>query len=82
MSQVVHLSRGEKIRVAVNFNHAQHLKIAVYNLLGREMAILTDGETAGNQLYQWDGQGAGSGLYLVAVEREAGREVRKAVLVK
>jgi len=58
-------------------------KLSVYDLLGREVAILVDGMMpAGQHFVTFDAAGLPSGMYVIVLETEAGRDVRKVTLVK
>jgi hypothetical protein len=58
-------------------------KLAVYDLLGREVALLTLGVySAGQHSVTFDASGLPSGMYVIVLETEAGRDVRKVTLVK
>lgn len=63
-------SRGD-VHFSLTLAAAQHVRIAVYDLLGREVARLHDGPLAGGaHRFTWSG-GLASGVYVVATEGEA-----------
>jgi choice-of-anchor C domain-containing protein len=62
-------------------------RLAVYDLAGREVAVLADGELAsGSHEVSWDGRGpsgaAPAGLYFAELRTRAGRLVRQFVVVR
>lgn len=58
-------------------------RLAVYDLLGREVAVLCDGpQPAGAQRVVFEGAGLASGLYLARLEAEGGSRTVKLALVK
>lgn len=63
---------------------AAHVRISVYNLMGREVALLMEGMMgAGLHQIKWDEGGIGSGVYLVALEcNGVVQGMRKVILVK
>ncbi len=59
------------------------VRIVVYDLSGREVAILVDGEVrAGNHATQWNAEGFATGIYLVRMETPSFSTTRKMMLVK
>ena len=63
---------------------AQQVEVAVYDVLGRRVALLHRGMLSANEAHQFelDGSGLSSGLYLIRVEGEMFAEVRQAMLLK
>jgi hypothetical protein len=60
-----------------------HVRVVVYDLLGRELATLVDQEQgAGIYEVAYDGSGLSSGLYVYVLEAGAFRAVGRMVLVK
>jgi photosystem II stability/assembly factor-like uncharacterized protein len=60
-----------------------HLKLAVYDLLGREIAVLVDAEQrAGTYRVQWDGRCFSSGTYLLRITGGQTQQTRKMVIVR
>ena len=58
-------------------------RLAVYDLLGREVAVLCDGpQPAGTRRVAFDGAGLASGLYLARLEAEGGSRTVKLALVR
>jgi hypothetical protein len=58
-------------------------KLSVYDLLGREVAVLVNERMpAGQHSVTFDASGLPSGMYVIVLETEAGRDVRKVTLVK
>jgi hypothetical protein len=60
------------------------VKLAVYDVLGREVAVLVDGEKpAGAYAFTWDAKGMSSGTYFYRLVTGAGAiDTRKMMLVK
>lgn len=59
------------------------VRLAVYDLLGREVKVLADGQmTAGRHEIQFDAQGLPSGTYLYRLETSAGAVSRTMSLLK
>jgi hypothetical protein len=55
--------------------HETYVRLAVYDLLGREVATLVDGvRQAGVHAVRWDASGLASGVYLYRLR--AGEELR------
>lgn len=65
-----------------------HAKVAVYDLLGREVASLVDGQlSVGEHRVEWDGtsssgQPVASGTYLIRLEADGERAIRRVTLMK
>jgi len=58
-------------------------KLAVYDILGREVALLANGPySAGTHSVTFDASGLSSGMYIVVLESPGMRDVRKVSLVK
>lgn len=74
--------------VVYTLPEATHVKLVVYDLLGRVVKVLVNGvQDAGRHRAVWDGRdGSGrpvaSGLYLIRMEAGTFRKVRGAVLVR
>ena len=59
------------------------VKIAVYDMTGRRVAVLVEGElAAGHHTVQFQGQGLASGVYLVRMQAGSFSQVRRMTLVK
>jgi hypothetical protein len=59
------------------------VRLAVYDLLGREVAVLIDAPMpVGNHSAMFDGRGLGSGIYLVRMQAEGTLLTSKMMLVK
>lgn len=77
-------------RVAVDYavDHPQQVRIVVYDIRGRRVAILVDAWTAaGSHAVQWDGRDdvgrpLGSGEYLLQLTGESVAESRKVMLLR
>lgn len=58
-------------------DRTQHVRLAVYDLLGRKVAQLVEGvRPAGTYRFSLDGSHLGAGTYLVRLETESGVQVR------
>lgn len=69
--------------VTFELARAQPVTLAVYDLLGREVAVLADGPQAEGVLTAtFDAAGLPSGVYFVRLSTETAREVRKVVVVR
>lgn len=61
----------------------QRVKLAVYDMLGREVAVLADGiRSAGEHMASWDASNLSSGIYIYSLQTESSRMTRKMTLVK
>ena len=59
------------------------VRLVVYDLLGREMAVLADGwYPAGRHTFTFDGSGLSSGIYLCRLEVEGSTVIHRMVLAK
>jgi hypothetical protein len=57
--------------------------LAVFNILGQEVAVLADGEfPAGNHLVIWDGDALPSGIYFCRLTTPRGSTARRMILLK
>ena len=71
------------ITVPFQVSEVSQVEIAVYNLAGRQVALLVDNEYASGQYHvQWNGTRHASGTYFVKMKTEEYSEVRKVVLMK
>ncbi len=62
---------------------AADVRLAVYDVLGRRVAVLADGvAAAGDHRAQIDGSGWASGVYLVVLEAGGERHARRVLLVR
>ncbi len=62
---------------------AGDVRVAVYDVLGREVALLAEGEReAGTHTARFDGTGLPSGVYLVRVEAGASVEAQRVTVVR
>jgi hypothetical protein len=62
---------------------AQDVRLAVYDVLGREVAVLVDGvRAAGEQTVAFDASALPSGVYLVRLEADAVRLVERVTVVR
>lgn len=69
--------------IRFNLPESQHVKLHVFDLLGREVMILVDGEMRGGvHRVIFDAGNLPSGLYLVRLEAESFASVKRMMLVK
>ena len=72
-----------RARVAFGLAEGGAVRLAVYDALGREVAVLADGAvTAGRHVAAFDGSGLASGVYVVRLETGAGVETRRLTLLR
>jgi len=75
-------------RFTVDLPKATEVEIAVYDLLGREIALLlSGGQAAGRYLLEWDGRddngiAVPTGMYCVRVSSDEFNAAQKIVLMK
>ena len=61
----------------------EHVRLTVYDMLGRQIAVLTDEvRTAGSHSISWDAARFSSGVYLYRIETPSARLSRSMTLVK
>jgi len=59
------------------------VRLMVYDVLGREVDVLVDGETkAGHHTAVWEAQEAASGIYFVRMQAGDFVQVRKMVVIR
>jgi hypothetical protein len=70
--------------IKIGLPQACHLNLTLYNVLGRQVTILSDGyQPAGYHLFEFDGEGVSSGIYFVrAVSPSKFNQMKKIVLIK
>jgi hypothetical protein len=69
--------------VALNVQIAQYIRVAVYDLLGREVAALADEQVAaGIRHLQFNTSGLAAGLYVLRAETETGSLSERISVVK
>ncbi len=63
---------------------AQHVRISIYDVLGRRVAVLHDGPLKANEQYQFtfNSRALASGLYFVQVKGEGFTKARKVMVVR
>lgn len=75
-------SPGE-VSIPVHLDRPGHVRVRVYDVLGREVALLHEGPLpAGSHLVRWDPGDAPSGLYLVRMEAGPARQARTLLRVR
>ncbi len=71
------------VHVQVDIPETRHVKVAVYDVLGREVATVTNRTLVqGSHSFTWNGHGFASGIYFVRMEAGAFSTVQKATLLK
>jgi len=74
---------GLSTRIAYALPEAGPVRLAVYDALGRRVAVLTDGfKTAGRHTATWHTMGSPNGLYLYRFEAGTYTETRTMMLIK
>jgi hypothetical protein len=67
----------------VHLPESQHVTLRVYDLLGREVAMLMEGTlSAGRHVVSWDGRELNSGMYVYRLEAGAFSASKVMVLLK
>jgi hypothetical protein len=70
-------------RIEVHLPESQHVTLRVYDLLGREVAMLMEGTlSAGRHVVSWDGRELNSGMYVYRLEAGAFSASKVMVLLK
>lgn len=71
-------------QVTLTLDHAQHVRVRVYNVQGREVVRLHDGLLAAHRAHSFavDAAAWPSGLYLIQITGDTFRATRKALLLK
>ena len=60
-----------------------NVRLAVYDILGKEVAVLLDGvKNAGEHAVLWDADNVGSGVYFYKLSTSEFTETRKMLLLK
>jgi hypothetical protein len=73
---------GRPAHIRLDVREAQRVQVAVYDVLGRRVATLHDGEVASKATMQLAGQGLASGVYFVRVTGEHFQTTRRLTLVR
>ena len=69
--------------LAFRLDRAGHVSLTVYDMLGRTIETLVDQWLpAGSHTYQWNAQGAASGLYVYRLESDHHTQSRKMMLLR
>ena len=69
--------------IEFQLDRAQEVRLAVYDMLGREVALLTDGtHVAGTYSFQFDASGLSSGMYFYQIQSEFNTVTRTMTLLK
>jgi hypothetical protein len=70
-----------KFDIPASYSGLQHVKLIVYDVLGRELALLVNGDFApGTYEYEWNAVNYSSGVYFYTMETDSYTETRKMVL--
>ncbi|HLT47544.1 MAG TPA: T9SS type A sorting domain-containing protein [Rubricoccaceae bacterium] len=71
------------VTISYEIPEAQHVRVAVYDLLGRELAVLVDEpQEAGTHTVRWEAASMPSGTYLYRVTAGADAVTKQLVLVR
>lgn len=87
-NNVVHASRGESALVFLNLQQSGHVRVEVFDRLGRPVSVLFDGErAAGQSSLRWSGAAdkggmAASGIYVVRITGPGVDAMHKVLLAK
>lgn len=69
--------------ISYNISAASNIKLVVYSMTGKEVAVLKDGfETAGSKELSWDAQGLASGIYYLRLISGSTIETIRMILLK
>ncbi len=69
--------------LAFELPETAEVRLAIYDLAGREVAVLADGLVEhGRREFQWQAGNAASGIYLAVLRHEAGCETQRLLLLK
>ena len=69
--------------IAFQLDRSQDVRLAVYDLMGREVAVLVDGrQPAGSYRATFDASNLASGLYLYRLHTDSGTFTKKMMLLK
>ena len=84
-SNVIYPARGERARIVVMARG--EVSVTLYDLKGRLVLKLFEGNLSGEQEFSWDGRNGGdrvvaAGIYLLAVETAGWRKVEKIAVKK
>jgi hypothetical protein len=70
-------------QISFNLPQAMDIRLAIYDLLGREVAVLADGAfSAGSHSVNWNALDLSSGVYLYRLQAGAQTQMRKMTLMK
>ena len=69
--------------IPVDVSEDAVISLTVYDLLGRQVAVILDQPcAAGSHCFQWDASAENSGIYFIQLKSPGKSQIRKAVLVK
>jgi len=69
--------------IAFNLPAALRVRLAVYDVLGRNVGVLVDGRLgAGGHELTWRSDGKPSGVYFYRLESSLGTQTRRMILLK
>jgi hypothetical protein len=74
---------NSSVRLKLGLAETGRIKLAIYDIAGREIAQLFDGElAAGMREFYWNAASASAGVYFARLEQNGRRDIRKLMLVK
>ncbi|MFC2093505.1 T9SS type A sorting domain-containing protein [Bacteroidota bacterium] len=72
-----------KSKIKMQIAKFSNVKLIVYDMLGREVAVLVNGELKpGTYEVEWDGTGNPSGIYFYKIESGTFSDIKRMVLIK
>lgn len=72
----------DQTEIQFSLKQAQYIRLAVFDLQGRELTVLRDGQfDAGNYVVQMTGTGLMAGHYLYSLQADGGRAVKRMIRV-
>ncbi|MFH1862027.1 MAG: T9SS type A sorting domain-containing protein, partial [bacterium] len=71
------------VQVGFSLPFPQPVSVAIYNLLGQQVATLSSGQQpAGDHSYRWDASSYASGVYLIQMQTPTSSTSQRFVVVK
>jgi hypothetical protein len=71
------------VRLTISLPEPSRVRLAIYNLVGEEVAVLEDGMVhSGNHAWSWNAASSSSGTYFAVMTSGVHRETRKLLLLR